>query len=274
MTARRRRRVAIIANRAVEAGASAQDALRERLDTADWEVLDDPGADASAVDVLVLLGGDGFLLETLVRFGYPSVPIFGVNFGTVGFHMNPQASLDTLAATLLEGTHAEDTYAVLAVRATLEDGGEVEALAFNDMLLERRTRQSVRLRVWVDDVLLNRFAGDGFVVATSAGSTAYNLAAGGPVVHPDLQAMVLTPLYPHQAAPFHSVQFSLALPLASRLRFHADDLPKRGLRLVADGRPIEPVTAAEIFDSGRRVRLLRVPTRGFPQTLSKKIIGE
>jgi NAD+ kinase len=264
-------RVCVLANRQAHECAAAEQALRAQLEKDGFSLVDEPRDDT--VDVLVVLGGDGFLMEVLPRFDFPTMPIFGVNFGTVGFHMNSQSSLDELPKILRAGGQRLETYPLLAVIARHEDGTETRVHAFNDVLLERETRQSVRLRVWLDEILFNRFAGDGFVVATAAGSTAYNLAAGGPAVHPGLEAMVLTPLYPHQAVPFSSVQFSLTLPLSSRLRFQADDLPKRGMRLVADGRPYERVESAEVSDSGRRITLLRTPASGFSETLSRKIIG-
>ena len=111
------------------------------------------------------------------------------------------------------------------------------------------------------------------LVAPAAGSTAYNLAAGGPAVHPELAAMVVTPLYPHQAVPFSSVRFSLAVPLDRSLVFVAEDLPKRGMRLVADGRPLDGASRVEVLDSARRITLLRAENMGFAEVLSRKIIG-
>jgi NAD+ kinase len=267
-------RICLLANREVPSCAESEARVRERFQSEGFALLETPDGGGDPADVLVLLGGDGFLMETLLRFDFPPLPIFGVNYGTVGFHMNSQSSLADLPETLRRGAHRVERYPVLRVDARLEDGSEVLLRAFNDVVLERATRQSVRLWVWLDGKLFNHFAGDGFVVATAAGSTAYNLAAGGPALHPDVEAIALTPLYPHQAVPFSSVQFPIVVSLRSRLRFQADELPKRSLRVVADGRPVDRVASAEIADSGRRVTLLRTPTRGFAETLSKKIIGE
>ena len=93
------------------------------------------------------------------------------------------------------------------------------------------------------------------------------------MLHPAIPAVVVTPLYPHRASPFHSVQFSLLVPLTSRLRIVAEDLPKRGMRVVSDGREIERVSTADILDSGRKIRLLRPPDHIFVETLGRKFIG-
>lgn len=247
------------------------DHLRQRLLAAGFQLLESPASSAEGPpDLLLLLGGDGFLMESLHRFGYPPTPVFGVNFGAVGFHMNPQSCLETLPRLLREGRFISERYPVLELEAQLDGGEKRTARAFNDVVLERQTRQAIRFRMSVDGVLYNRFAGDGFVIATPAGSTAYNLAAGGPAVHPRVEAMVVTPLYPHRAAPFHSVQFSLMVPLTSRISVVADDLPKRAMRVVADGLPLEKVASVEISSSGGYVTLLRTTERDFIQTLSQK----
>ena len=224
-------------------------------------------------DVVVLLGGDGFLMESLRALEYPSTPVFGINFGSVGFLMNKKDCLPQVVSMIREWNFLEEEHPVLKAQLRLEDGSDVQALAFNDFVIERMTRQSIRLQVFLDEVAFNHYVGDGFVLATAAGSTAYNLAAGGPVLHPALPAIVVTPLYPHRASPFHSVQFSLLVPLTSRLRIVAEDLPKRGMRVVSDGREIERVSTADILDSGRKIRLLRPPDHIFVETLGRKFIG-
>jgi NAD+ kinase len=172
-----------------------------------------------------------------------------------------------------EWSFSEEEHPVLEGKVTLEDGSTSSVLAFNDFVVERMTRQSIRLQITVDGMPFNRFAGDGFVLSTSAGSTAYNLAAGGPVVHPGIPAILITPLYPHRASPFHSLQFSLLVPLDSRLRIANEDAAKRSMRVVADGKAIERAAAVEVGDSGRRLRLLRPPGHLFVKTLARKFIG-
>ena len=266
-------RICCLANTQAPECAASLERLESSLRAGGYELVDEPGTAEDGAEVLVVLGGDGFLMECLHRYDFPEQPIFGVNFGTVGFHMNPQSCLDDVVEILSSGNYQADEHPVLRVKTELEDGGQQELFAFNDVLLERQTRQSVRFSVFLDGVLFNKFAGDGFVVSTAAGSTAYNLAAGGPAVHPELAAMVVTPLYPHQAVPFSSVRFSLAVPLDRSLVFAAEDLPKRGVRLVADGRPLDGAAQIEVLDSTRRITLLRAENMGFAEVLSRKIIG-
>jgi NAD+ kinase len=248
--------------------------VRHRLRTAGFDVIDRKAWEAGTIpDVLVLLGGDGFLMESLRVFSYPTIPIFGINFGTVGFLMNSHSCVGTLPEILSSGSFVRVSHALLAAVAIQEDGRETTLYAFNEFVLERQTGQAVRLDLAVGGVHFNRFAGDGFVISTSAGSTAYNLAAGGPAIHPGVQGVVLTPLYPHQAEPFHSVQFSLVLPLECEITVRAEELLKRHMRLVADGQALSNVARVTIRDSGRRVTLLRTPDREFTRLLSEKFIG-
>ncbi len=261
-------------NRRNPACQASAEALVAELRGASYEVYDDPRNFASdRPDLLLLLGGDGFLMESLRLLDYPPTPVFGVNFGTVGFLMNTRECLHDLVRMIQSAEFQEEEHPVLEARVDLEDGSTDRLLAFNDFVIERMTRQSIRLQLYMDDVPFNHYAGDGFVLSTAAGSTAYNLAAGGPVVHPGIQAIVITPLYPHRASPFHSVQFSLLVPLKSRLQLVADDLPKRSMRLVADGRQVERVSRALVGDSGRRVKLLRPLSHLFVKTLTRKFIG-
>ncbi len=261
-------------NRENPASQASAEALTEELRRASLDVADDPELMATwQPDLLILLGGDGFLMESLRHLDYPSTPVFGVNFGTVGFLMNTRECLPNLVRMIQTGEFKEEEHPVLEAKVELEGGATDRLLAFNDFVVERMTRQSIRLQLTLDDVPFNHYAGDGFVLSTAAGSTAYNLAAGGPVVHPGIQGIVITPLYPHRASPFHSVQFSLIVPLKSRLQLVASDLPKRSMRMVADGRQLEHVSTVVIGDSRRRITLLRPLNHLFVKTLTRKFIG-
>lgn len=230
--------------------------------------------DPRRVDMVVLLGGDGFLMDSARALGFPPTPIFGVNFGSVGFLMNPRTSIEALPAQLRGSGLGIEHHPILEGRARLIDGREQVENAVNDLVMERTGGQGVRLVIRVNGVVLNEFSGDGVIVATSAGSTAYNLAAGGPVFHPRVEGMALTPLYPHRAAPFHSLQFPLILPLDSVLEIDVLEMEKRPVRLVADGRTLEGVLSVRVRDSGLRLRLLRVESHEFISTLARKFIGE
>ena len=225
-------------------------------------------------DLVLLLGGDGFLMESLYELDYPSTPIFGINFGSVGFLMNPRDCLPNMIEAIKHQSFRSEEHAILEARALLKDGSEERMLAFNDFVVERMSRQSVRVLLSIDGVDFNHYAGDGFILSTAAGSTAYNLAAGGPVLYPGLHVVTVTPLYPHRAVPFTSMQFPLVAPLGTEIEVSAEEVSKRPMRLVADGRSLSDVARVSVRDSGKRVQLLRLADHSFVRTLKRKIVGE
>ncbi|HSR72009.1 MAG TPA: NAD kinase [Kiloniellales bacterium] len=149
-------------------------------------------ADPGKADVIVALGGDGFMLETLHRFLDRSPPIYGMNCGTVGFLMN-QYSEEDLPKRLAEAELVE--LHPLAMRARTVGGEKTEALAINEVSLLRQGRQAARLKIAIDGVTrLDEMVCDGVLVATPAGSTAYNLSAHGPIVPMGAALLALTPI--------------------------------------------------------------------------------
>jgi NAD+ kinase len=173
-------RIAFTASAVPEAQA-AQAALRARYG--------DAGLDA---DIIVALGGDGHMLQTLHEFMARGLPIYGMNRGSVGFLMNDYAE-----AGLMERLSQAETATIHPLRmvATLADGGAVEALAINEVSLLRETRQTAKIRISVDGVVrMEELICDGVLIATPAGSTAYNLSAHGPIVPIDAKLLPLTPI--------------------------------------------------------------------------------
>ena len=143
-------------------------------------------------DVIVALGGDGFMLETLHSDMALKVPIYGMNRGTVGFLMNAYIEHDLpdrIARSRAVALHP------LRMQARRIDGSEVEAIAFNEVSLLRETRQTAKLKLSIDGVVrLEELFCDGVLVATPAGSTAYNLSAGGPILPLDADLLAVTPI--------------------------------------------------------------------------------
>ena len=137
-------------------------------------------AEPESADVIVALGGDGLMLQTLHRFMNTGKPIYGMNRGSVGFLMNEYSEAD-LPARLQAAETAE--IHPLRMHATGKDGSHHDALAINEVSLLRQSFQAAKLRISIDTkIRLEELICDGVLVATPAGSTAYNLSAHGPII--------------------------------------------------------------------------------------------
>jgi NAD+ kinase len=151
-----------------------------------------PHVDPESADVIVALGGDGFMLETLHRYMSRSVPIFGMNRGSVGFLMNAYREED-LVERLARSQQIE--LSPLRMKARDARGVEHAALAINEVSVLRETRFAAKLRIHIDSVVrMAEMICDGVLVATPAGSTAYNLSVNGPILPLGVQVLALTPI--------------------------------------------------------------------------------
>jgi NAD+ kinase len=225
-------------------------------------------------DLIIVVGGDGSLMSLLRELDHPPIPCYGVNFGRVGFLMNPKQEPAALVSTLLGGRFVEQRLPVIEATWKSTDGTQGQAAGINDIVLERDSGQTVHLGVYIDEVFLNAYSGDGLVMATAAGSTAYSLAAGGPVVHPRVEGLVVTPLNAHRPVQFHSLQFPVVLPLDTTIRIFGEGGDKRPIRVVVDGESYTNIDELMVKARGDSVRLLRPLGHQYIQSLLSRIIGE
>lgn len=152
-------------------------------------------------DIVLVLGGDGSILSAARMCAEAGIPLLGVNFGRVGFltELEP-GEVEEKLPFYLNGDYWIDERAML--QAEVDDGGEHHHfIALNDMVVVRgAVPRVIRVKVWLDSHYYNTTVADGVIVSTATGSTAYNLAAGGPILHPQVRSSVLTPVAPHLAA--------------------------------------------------------------------------
>ncbi len=155
----------------------------------------------AGTDAVLVLGGDGTILSVARRCAEQHVPILGVNFGRVGFltELEP-GEVDEKLPLYLDGNFWMDERSML--RAEVESHGTTHTLtALNDIVLVRGGEPRViRVKIWIDGHLYNSTVADGVIISTATGSTAYNLSAGGPILHPQVRSKVLTPIAPHLVA--------------------------------------------------------------------------
>jgi NAD+ kinase len=223
------------------------------------------GVEPEAAEVVVALGGDGFMLETLHRFIGRGVPIYGMNLGTVGFLLNEfrrEGLLERITAAMPVDLHP------LRMHARLDNGDFRTALAINEVSVFRETRQAAKLRIEIDGICrLPELVCDGLLVATPAGSTAYNLSAHGPIIPLGSELLALTPI-----SPFRPRRWRGAL-LPSRARFVVDvhNPQKRPVSAVADFTEVRDVTRVEVWeDRAISLRLLFDPEHNLEERILKE----
>ena len=154
---------------------------------------------AAEVDLIIAVGGDGTMLHAAALTGSGKVPLLGVNRGRLGFlaDISPAEMLENLEQ-ILEGNYSRETRLLLEAKITAADGSQRLAVAVNDIVLQRReTGRMIDVETRIAERYVNTHAGDGLIVATPTGSTAYALSCGGPIIEPRLDAVVIVPICPH-----------------------------------------------------------------------------
>ena len=222
-------------------------------------------AEADTADVIVALGGDGFVLETIHAHVGNGVPIYGMHRGSVGFLMNEYA-VDALHERLDAARPV--TLHPLRMAAVARDGSRSEALAFNEVSLFRESRQAAKIEIVIDGVTrLEELVCDGVIVATPAGSTAYNLSAQGPIIPIGAGLLALTPI-----SAFRPRRWRGALiPHRAEVKFRVRDGEKRPVSATADYTEVRDVAEVDVReDRAVAVELLFDPEHN----LEERILNE
>ena len=215
--------------------------------------------------IVVALGGDGFMLETMHETLERDVPVYGMNCGTVGFLLNPfgeEGLLERLDRAQEAVLHP------LRMHVVTRAGVVEEAVALNDVFLFRQTRQAARIRITVDGrVRLAELVCDGVLIATPAGSTAYNLSAHGPIVPLSANLLPLTPISAFRPRRWRGA----LLPSSADVLFEVLDPDKRPVAAVADFTEVRDVSSVAVSeDRSVSTTILFDPDQG----LSERIIAE
>src|SRR5438034_2623537 len=227
----------------------------------------------SAVDMVVVLGGDGTLLSMAdcIAAAGKSIPILGVNFGSLGFLT--EVTLPELypsLETVLAGKAQVEERMMLASTVRRPRETLTPFVALNDVVVTKTARsRMIDLSVWVRDEFVTRVKADGLIVATPTGSTAYNLAAGGPIVQPTLDALLLTPIAPHTLT-----NRPIVIPAASPLRVQPLIEDRHEVYVTFDGQAgfqLEAGDEIRVCRADRMLRLILSSTRSYFAVLREKL---
>jgi NAD+ kinase len=225
-------------------------------------------AGPDSAQVIVALGGDGFMLETLHNQVDGRRPIYGMNWGTLGFLMNEYSE-----DGLLERINAAERAVVHPLRMVAADmhGGVHRALAFNEVSLLRQTRQTAKLRISIDGkVRLPELFCDGALVSTPAGSTAYNLSAHGPIIPLDAQVLALTPISAFRPRRWRGA----LLPNTAYVIIEVLEGEKRPVAAVADHDEVRDVRRVEVLsDRTISMRMLFDPGHSLEERILREQFG-
>ena len=218
-----------------------------------------------AADVVVALGGDGFMLETLHRNLETRRPIYGMNRGSVGFLMNDYAE-----EGLLERIAGAEQAVIHPLSRVATDANRVEhrALAINEVSLLRQTRQTAKLRIFIDGrARMNEMICDGVLLSTAAGSTAYNLSAHGPIIPLDAQVLALTPISAFRPRRWRGALLSHK----AKVSIEVLESDKRPVSAVADNFEVRDVVEVHIRED-RSISLVMLFDAG--RSLEERVLAE
>lgn len=167
-------------------------------------------------ELLVCIGGDGALLNAVQAYDFPEIPIVGVNTGHLGFfqELSPEDpdELDQFIKEYKEGRFKLQPLNTVQATVTLQDGSKQIHKSLNEIVIKGLHSRSVHLDISIGDSPIEKFSGDGILVATSAGSTAYNYSLGGSIVDPRLKLLQVTPIAPMNTTAYRSLTSSILLP--------------------------------------------------------------
>ena len=221
--------------------------------------------DISQADVIVALGGDGFMLDVLNEYNKIGLPVYGINQGTVGFLMNQVKSGDLIDKLNL----AEETVIhPLRMVAIKLDGSKEEALAINEASLLRSGSQAAKVKIIVDGLVrLEELVCDGVLVSTPAGSTAYNYSAHGPILPIGSNILALTAM-----AAFRPRRWRGALiPASAQIELRVEEPQKRSVSAFADSKEVKQVKSIQIKSENKiSYRLLFDPGHGLQERILRE----
>ena len=221
-----------------------------------------------AADVIVALGGDGLMLQTLHKYMHSGKPIYGMHRGTVGFLMNEFSEdrlVERIAAARVTLIHP------LLMCARNQDNKAFEFHAFNEVSLFRQKYQAARLRILIDgQERLPELVADGLLVATPAGSTAYNLSAQGPIIPINAPLLALTPISPFRPRRWRGA----LLPDRARVRIEVLEAEKRPVAAVADHDEVRSVSSVDVsMDHSIGMKMLFDPGHSLDERILREQFG-
>ena len=224
----------------------------------------------AACDMLIVLGGDGTLISVAREAGAQEKPILGVNLGSLGFLTEiTTQELFPVLERILRGDYQTSDRLMLDVAVTRNGTKIVQHQVLNDVVINKGAlARIVDIKVWVNDSYLTTFKADGLIISSPTGSTAYNMAAGGPIIYPDSECLVITPICPHMLTNRPMI-VSADASIRVEVMFQDEDVV-----LTADGQVGTSLQAGDIVEiqqASSRTRLILSPEKDYFEVLRTKL---
>lgn len=220
-------------------------------------------------DLIVSLGGDGTVLNTAKDAAMYSIPVMGINIGHLGFLTQAERGDLSVFAYVFSGNYTINKSMLLEV-SVCKDGKELESyLGFNDVVIRGSYSKMVTLNISVDGTVMNEYVADGVIFSTANGSTAYSMSAGGPIVHPKLDCMLISPICPHTLS-----ARSVVIPTESTISAKAVPPYRCDAVLTVDGEKVHTLERDEyvtVKKSEKHTMLLNIPQRNFFDIVREKL---
>jgi NAD+ kinase len=226
---------------------------------------------ATRADLIVAIGGDGTLLYAARLVAGDAVPLLGINRGRLGFltDVSPNSMLEDVD-TVLSGRYTEDRRSLLAARLEHRDAAPIRALALNDVVVNKReTGRTMDFETSINGRFVNSHSGDGVVIATATGSTAYAMSCGGPIVEPNLDVWVLAPICPHTLS-----DRPIVVRAGSTVELRMADRPGSRGQVTCDGTVIGDLEQGDtlfVESADARITLLHPPGYDYYRLLRSKL---
>lgn len=221
-------------------------------------------------DAAVVLGGDGTILGVAVRAAVHDVPILGINLGNLGFLAQAEKGDYSVLKSLFDGDYSVTSCMMLDAVIVKQGVEGKRCLALNDVVVTAcGSSRMINVSAAVNGTRIGSYPADGLIVATAVGSTAYSLSAGGAVLHPDLDAMIITPICPHTLKARSTV-----IPGGDEIWLSSDRPARSEMMLLADGKQVDILHDGEfikITKAKYRTRLIKPTNKNFFDVLREKL---
>ena len=225
-------------------------------------------------ELIICIGGDGTLLETVHSCDFPECPIIGINTGHLGFfqELSPDG-LDQFISDYENEQFSIQHLNTVSAAVTTKDGRVNQHIGLNEIVIKGRQSYAVHLHICIDGVSIEKFSGDGILVATSAGSTAYNYSLGGSIVDPRLKLLQVTPIAPMNTTAYRSFTSSILLPSELTISIVPEEEENK-IFIMNDGieTGYSQVSEISITSSEKTVQLLRFKDYDFWDKIKTKFL--